>query len=135
VASLLSLTPRGCLSPRALFKSATNLKLSFFSQSVAYADSTLNMATDEPLSNIPEGFTVFKENTARILLPDKADAFLNPVQEFNRDLSVAVIRTWSEELAAEKEARFLATRKRKEEKEHAKQAKKVKLVNDGAGEP
>lgn len=48
--------------------------------------------------DVPEGFKLHTENSASILLPDTADAFLNPVQEFNRDLSVACIRVWSEDL-------------------------------------
>lgn len=55
---------------------------------------------------IPEGYTLHSENSAHILLPASADAFLNPVQEFNRDLSVACIRVWSEEFNREKEAKW-----------------------------
>ncbi|KAI0035088.1 N2,N2-dimethylguanosine tRNA methyltransferase-domain-containing protein [Vararia minispora EC-137] len=71
---------------------------------------------------VPEGFRLHTENTAKILLPAEVDAFLNPVQEFNRDLSVAAIRTFSEELAREKEARFWAAQERKKTKK-AKRAK------------
>jgi tRNA (guanine26-N2/guanine27-N2)-dimethyltransferase len=55
---------------------------------------------------IPEGYTLHSENSAHILLPASADAFLNPVQEFNRDLSVACIRVWGDELNMEKESRW-----------------------------
>ncbi|KAL5489901.1 TRM1 [Sanghuangporus weigelae] len=55
---------------------------------------------------IPEGFTLHKENTTRILLPGTDEAFLNPVQEFNRDLSVACLRVWSEELDKGKERKW-----------------------------
>jgi len=51
---------------------------------------------------VPDGFRLFTENTSHILLSAN-DAFLNPVQEFNRDLSVACIRTWSEDRNHEKE--------------------------------
>ena len=40
-------------------------------------------------------FTTVTEGKATILFP-KDQVFYNPVQQFNRDLSVAVIRTWSE---------------------------------------
>ncbi|KAI0748208.1 N2,N2-dimethylguanosine tRNA methyltransferase [Daedaleopsis nitida] len=76
---------------------------------------------------IPEGFTLHKENTSAILLPASNDAFLNPVQEFNRDLSVACIRTWSEIMSAEKERKWRQTlerRARKAEGQH--KAKKAK---------
>lgn len=53
-----------------------------------------------------DGFLVQRENSARILIPEEAAAFFNPVQEFNRDLSVAAIRTWSERLEREREARW-----------------------------
>jgi hypothetical protein len=55
---------------------------------------------------IPDGFILHTENTSRILLPSSNEAFLNPVQEFNRDLSVACIRVWSEELNSFKETRW-----------------------------
>ena len=47
-----------------------------------------------------------KENTSAILLPASNDAFLNPVQEFNRDLSVACIRTWGDRTNVEKERKW-----------------------------
>lgn len=52
---------------------------------------------------IPDGYKVHTENSARILLPSTHEAFLNPVQEFNRDLSVACIRMWSEDFNREKQ--------------------------------
>ncbi|POY73132.1 hypothetical protein BMF94_3825 [Rhodotorula taiwanensis] len=54
---------------------------------------------------VPEGFVVHTESTTSILFAAPAAAssasgtapvFLNPVQEYNRDLSVVAIRTWSE---------------------------------------
>ncbi|KAI9509622.1 N2 N2-dimethylguanosine tRNA methyltransferase [Russula earlei] len=62
---------------------------------------------------VPVGFTLHTENTSRILLPSNNEAFLNPVQEFNRDLSVAVIRVWSEELDRIKEDRWRQARERR----------------------
>ena len=70
---------------------------------------TSTTSTTKPVSvqdEIPEGFSLHKENTTKILLPSTDEAFLNPVQEFNRDLSVACIRAWSEELDAAKEKRW-----------------------------
>ena len=51
------------------------------------------------------------ENTSHLLLDANA-AFLNPVQEFNRDLSVSCIRVWSEEFNKSKQERW----KKKQEK-------------------
>lgn len=40
----------------------------------------------------------FREGSATIVMPTSNSAFFNPVQEFNRDLSVLAIKTWSEVL-------------------------------------
>ena len=50
----------------------------------------------------------FRENSATIVMPSKEAAFLNPVQEFNRDLSTIAIITWSQMLDGEKRQRFEA---------------------------
>jgi tRNA (guanine26-N2/guanine27-N2)-dimethyltransferase len=72
------------------------------------------MAIPSPGSfTVPDGFTLHTENTSHILLPSNNEAFLNPVQEFNRDLSVAAIRVWSEELNRSKEERWRQSRERK----------------------
>jgi tRNA (guanine26-N2/guanine27-N2)-dimethyltransferase len=64
----------------------------------------------------PEGYRLHSENGANLLLPPSNEAFLNPVQEFNRDLSVAAIRVWSEQLNEFKEKRWNDKQKRNEEK-------------------
>ncbi|KAF8910968.1 tRNA methyltransferase [Gymnopilus junonius] len=56
-------------------------------------------------TTVPEGFRLHTENTSHILLSEN-EAFLNPVQEFNRDLSVACIRVWSEELSRVKKEKW-----------------------------
>ncbi|KAH8116969.1 N2,N2-dimethylguanosine tRNA methyltransferase, partial [Phellopilus nigrolimitatus] len=84
------------------------------------------------IPEIPDGFTLHTENTARILLPATDEAFLNPVQEFNRDLSVACIRVWSEQFDAAKEKKWrdrnarAAAGEGKEKKGKGKNAKKAK---------
>jgi tRNA (guanine26-N2/guanine27-N2)-dimethyltransferase len=77
-----------------------------------------HMADDLSLKSItvPDGFTLHTENTSHILLPSNNEAFLNPVQEFNRDLSVAAIRAWSEELNKAKEERWRQARERRQMK-------------------
>jgi tRNA G26 N,N-dimethylase Trm1 len=62
---------------------------------------------------IPDGYTLHTENTSHVLLPSTNEAFLNPVQEFNRDLSVACIRTWSEELDKAKETKWMQTQQKR----------------------
>ncbi|TFK29969.1 guanine-N2--methyltransferase [Coprinopsis marcescibilis] len=81
---------------------------------------------------VPEGFVLHTENTSHLLLDANA-AFLNPVQEFNRDLSVASIRVWSEELNRKKEEQWRKTQEqklKKKAKEHS--AKRLKEDPSGA---
>lgn len=70
--------------------------------------NTTNVASIE----ITPGFRLHTENTSHILLSSN-EAFLNPVQEFNRDLSVACIRIWSEELNKVKEGKWMKAQSRK----------------------
>jgi len=42
------------------------------------------------------GEAAFREGSATIAVPSKEAAFLNPVQQFNRDLSTLAIRTWAQ---------------------------------------
>ena len=67
---------------------------------------------EEPIL-VPEGFSLYTENNAHILISSKDEAFLNPVQEFNRDMSVACIRVWSEEMNREKEDKFRKAEERR----------------------
>ncbi|KZT09453.1 N2,N2-dimethylguanosine tRNA methyltransferase [Laetiporus sulphureus 93-53] len=71
---------------------------------------------EPPPITTPEGYTLHTENTSYILLPPDNQAFLNPVQEFNRDLSVACIRTWSELLNEEKQAKWRQSQERRAKK-------------------
>ncbi|TDL24799.1 N2,N2-dimethylguanosine tRNA methyltransferase [Rickenella mellea] len=79
--------------------------------------------TAQTTITIPEGFTLHTENSASILLPSKNEAFLNPVQEFNRDLSVACITVWTEESNRLREQKWL---QKKERDAKAKAKKKLK---------
>ncbi|KAE9391642.1 N2 N2-dimethylguanosine tRNA methyltransferase [Gymnopus androsaceus JB14] len=81
-----------------------------------------------PAVPVPDGFRLHTENNAHILMAEN-EAFLNPVQEFNRDLSVACIRTWSEELNKAKQARWALARERKSLKAKEGSAKKRQKVN------
>lgn len=68
----------------------------------------------------PPGFVLHHESTTSILFaipkattsanPGAAPVFLNPVQEYNRDLSIVAIRTWSEIRANEIRDRFEVTK-------------------------
>lgn len=51
-------------------------------------------------------YNTVTEGTATILFPKKNEVFYNPVQQFNRDMSIAAIRTWSEIFNKEKAERM-----------------------------
>jgi tRNA (guanine26-N2/guanine27-N2)-dimethyltransferase len=76
---------------------------------------------------VPDGFQLHTENTSHILLSAN-DAFLNPVQEFNRDMSVACIRTWSEDRNCEKEGKWRRAGELKAARAANKSHKKLKGV-------
>lgn len=100
-----------------LFLSAKALRLH-----LAHYSRRLVTMSAQPAIVIPDGFTLHTENTSHILLPSTNEAFLNPIQEFNRDLSIACITTWSEELDRKKEAKWQLNRE--------KRAKKAELGSD-----
>ncbi|GMK57270.1 hypothetical protein CspeluHIS016_0401040 [Cutaneotrichosporon spelunceum] len=66
---------------------------------------------------IPDTHRPHTERTTTILIPKDASAFLNPVQEYNRDLSVSVIRAWNEDRKEKLEAQFRTRRAKKQKKE------------------
>lgn len=51
-------------------------------------------------------YNTVTEGQATILFPKKNEVFYNPVQQFNRDMSIAAIRTWSEIFNQEKTDRM-----------------------------
>ncbi|UZJ56976.1 hypothetical protein CBS101457_006296 [Exobasidium rhododendri] len=86
--------------------------------------------------------SAFREGSATIVLPSKDTAFLNPVQEFNRDLSTLAIRTWSDIRNEEKKERYMAALERKASmkskrgaKENGRKSNKRQKANEiGEGE-
>ncbi|KAJ3813181.1 N2 N2-dimethylguanosine tRNA methyltransferase [Lentinula lateritia] len=79
--------------------------------------------TTSPPFTVPDGFKLHTENNAHILMSEN-EAFLNPVQEFNRDLSVACIRTWSEELNKAKDLKRAQARQKRASRVKEESAKK-----------
>lgn len=78
-----------------------------------------------PQVTVPDGFTLHSENSAHILLPNDNGAFLNPIQEFNRDLSVACITAWGNETnEIKKKRREVALAKKAKKDEQPGKAKK-----------
>jgi tRNA (guanine26-N2/guanine27-N2)-dimethyltransferase len=86
------------------------------------------MATNVAGIDIPDGMRLHTENTSHILL-DANEAFLNPVQEFNRDMSIACIRVWSEELNKVKEERWRKSEERKANQKRASKSTKSEWSN------
>lgn len=66
---------------------------------------------------IPDGFQRHAERAATILIPvDAPDAFINPIQEYNRDLSVACIKQWSADREAKLRAKWVEKHEREGER-------------------
>lgn len=86
---------------RAFFLSSTFKRLSrhhIYSRHLRTATYAMASSAETPVTPVvPDGYTLHSENSSHILLPKDNGAFLNPVQEFNRDLSVACIRVWGEQ--------------------------------------
>eukprot|EP00026_Physarum_polycephalum_P005395 Phypoly_transcript_05429.p1 GENE.Phypoly_transcript_05429~~Phypoly_transcript_05429.p1 ORF type:complete len:649 (+),score=118.64 Phypoly_transcript_05429:147-1949(+) len=47
-------------------------------------------------TSVPEGYEYFSEGSANILYKDKNAVFYNPVQEFNRDMSIMMIKLFQD---------------------------------------
>ncbi|KAJ1958481.1 RNA methyltransferase tRNA(m5U54)methyltransferase [Dipsacomyces acuminosporus] len=58
-----------------------------------------------PVYNIDE-YQKITEGKATILFPKRNEVFYNPVQQFNRDMSIAAIKTWRDIARDEKMARY-----------------------------
>lgn len=70
-------------------------------------------------------YTTVNEGKASILFPKGNEVFYNPVQEFNRDMSIAAIRTWSEMYLAEKRERLERKKARVQGQSLAKMSFKI----------
>jgi hypothetical protein len=81
---------------------------------------------------VPEGFSPHTERNATILLPVQDKPFLNPIQEYNRDLSVAVIRQWAVKRESEAKAKW-DQRKARRDKNKGK-GKQVEAGKEGQAE-
>lgn len=87
---------------------------------------------------IPSTHTHHTESTTTILVPKANTAFLNPVQQYNRDLSIAVIRAWNEMRKEEAEEKWKKRIEAKPEavarkKEKARKRKEAKAAKGGEG--
>ncbi|KAF9357788.1 RNA methyltransferase tRNA(m5U54)methyltransferase [Mortierella sp. NVP85] len=69
---------------------------------------------DQDDTPAPAGFKKVTEGKATILFPDTNEVFYNPIQEFNRDTSIAAIRTWDAIFQEERSARNAEKKARRE---------------------
>jgi tRNA G26 N,N-dimethylase Trm1 len=64
---------------------------------------TFNRMEPQITKPVPENFTLVREGQAAILFPKGNEVFYNPAQEVNRDLSIAVIKTFQKEYQPKRE--------------------------------
>ncbi|WVQ77202.1 N2,N2-dimethylguanosine tRNA methyltransferase [Cryptococcus sp. DSM 104548] len=81
----------------------------------------------------PPNHSQHTESTTTIFLPNEG-AFLNPVQHYNRDMSVAVIRTWNELRKEEAEAKWAARLEKRGGKPKPKKKKGKKNTTEAEAE-
>uniref|UniRef100_A0A3Q2T8Y3 tRNA (guanine(26)-N(2))-dimethyltransferase n=1 Tax=Fundulus heteroclitus TaxID=8078 RepID=A0A3Q2T8Y3_FUNHE len=85
------------------------------------------------------GETVVREGKAAILFPDANEVFYNPVQEFNRDLTCAVITEFARELMAQRGVKVLVPGEKDRVvvslSEETNEADVPAAEENGAGEP
>lgn len=96
------------------------------SSSSSHVASGNHNSKDIIKKQVPAGYTVHREAGAEVLLADGRDVFINPIQEFNRDLSSLTIRTWSELVDEEKKAKW----ERKKQSPSQRQADKKRKHED-----
>lgn len=83
---------------------------------------------------VPTGFSPHTERNATILLPVQDKPFLNPIQEYNRDLSVAVIRQWARTREDEAKAKWDKRKAKRDQGQGKGKGKAGKLVTGGDSE-
>lgn len=76
-------------------------------------------------------YTVVTEGKAHILFPEKETVFYNPIQQFNRDLSVSCIKAWDNLYGQAKQEKSRGKGK-KRGLEHGEEASKKRKLEDGS---
>ncbi|KAF9423175.1 RNA methyltransferase tRNA(m5U54)methyltransferase [Podila epigama] len=79
---------------------------------------------DQADTPVPAGFKKVTEGKVTILFPDTNEVFYNPIQEFNRDISIAAIRTWDEIFQEERKLKA-------DQKKARKDAQNAKRAQEG----
>ena len=114
----------------------------FMTLSGSESGSTSKLALPSSFKPVPAGFTLYKEGGSEILISgpqsskeQQSDAaqspvFINPIQEFNRDVSLAAIAAWSTIRDFEKRTAW----DKKQLQGRGRPAKKRKLDNEIASQ-
>ncbi|KAM4594249.1 tRNA (guanine(26)-N(2))-dimethyltransferase isoform 2-T4 [Fundulus diaphanus] len=102
--------------------------------------SAATRGAEEPSAvDLLPGETVVKEGRAAILFPDANEVFYNPVQEFNRDLTCAVITEFARDLMAQRGVKVLVPGEKERVvvslSEETNEADVQAVEENGAGEP
>lgn len=85
-----------------MYRRATRPFRSLIQKKMTQATAATASVTEDLTEYVP-----ITEASTTILYPKHgAEAFYNPVQEFNRDLTIAVINQWSEIFLAERRAKY-----------------------------
>ena len=79
---------------------------------VSGTDTTRQMTLPQECTDITEQLTTIVEGKAKLKFR-KEKVFYNPVQQFNRDLSIVAIHTWSLEYSEKQLAKFNRNKRRK----------------------
>ncbi|KAJ1977637.1 RNA methyltransferase tRNA(m5U54)methyltransferase, partial [Dimargaris verticillata] len=92
------------------------------------ADSPTDPAPPATVTFENHTYTPITEGQATILFPNTNEVFYNPVQQFNRDMSVAAIRTWSKHYFQEQQEREANKRQRRQATQPAELATNAELA-------
>lgn len=80
-------------------------------------------------------FKIVQEGDAKILFPNKESVFYNPIQQFNRDLSVTCIKAWDElyqeELRERREKKDKSKKRKTDTLEETDENSKKRKLNSG----
>ena len=116
-----------------------------FTMSSTLPDITATPAADQHISHNGKEYTTIKEGLAHILIPAEASkvpqtapkgdnqaqsVFYNPIQQFNRDLSVLAIKAYGEDVIARKQEALERHRERTSKKRHEKKRKREEGSTD-----
>ncbi|XP_042239528.1 probable tRNA (guanine(26)-N(2))-dimethyltransferase isoform X2 [Homarus americanus] len=95
------------------------------SNDITEVDSSVQSDAGDDLGFVVDKrpFTSVTEGKAEVLFPSSHDVFYNPVQEFNRDLSVAVLRVFA--------AQFKQQEKEKKKKQELQQKNQKETSEEG----